>query len=99
MMQRGPVTAIDVNSRRSWFEARVPGARNLDPVGFGEGDLPADRDAVLVFYCSGFLCRKAPSAARRAERMGYRNVHVMSAGISGWVGATLPTDSGDGSSA
>ena len=97
LMQREPVTAIDVNARPSWLRARVPGALNLDPVGYRDGDLPSDKDATLVFYCSGFMCRKAPNAARRAERMGYRRVHVMSAGIAGWVGATLPTESGDAS--
>ena len=94
-MQSGPVTAIDVNSRESWLQARVPGARHLDPIGFHEGDLPSSRDAALVFYCSGPLCRKAPNAAKRAQGMGYRNVRVMSAGINGWLGATLPTEAGD----
>jgi rhodanese-related sulfurtransferase len=94
LIQNQPVTVIDVNSPQSWTAARVPGARNLDPVGYGEGDLPADRDSVLVFYCSNFLCRKAPNAARRAKGMGYRNVYLMSAGISGWESASLPTESG-----
>jgi rhodanese-related sulfurtransferase len=85
---------FDVNSRQSWLQARVPGARNLDPVAFADGDLPSDKSAVLVFYCSNPLCRKAPNAARRARKIGYGNVHVMSAGISGWLGAKLPTESG-----
>jgi rhodanese-related sulfurtransferase len=96
-MQREPVTVVDFNSRQSWLTARVPGALSLDPNGFVAGDLPADQDAFLVFYCSNFLCRKAPNAARRAEGMGYRNVHVMSAGISGWQSASLPTESGEAS--
>lgn len=95
LMQDKPVTAIDVNSHPSWVKARVPGALNLDPVGYDERSLPADKDSLLVFYCSNPLCRKAPNAARRAKQMGYRNVHVMSAGISGWLNANLPTESGD----
>lgn len=94
-LRSGDATPIDVNSRQSWLEARVPGARNLDPLGFDERDLPADKAAVLVFYCSNPLCRKAPNAARRAEDMGYQKVYVMSAGISGWRRAALPVDSGD----
>jgi rhodanese-related sulfurtransferase len=58
-------------------------------------DLPADKNSTLVFYCSGPMCRKAPSAARRAKTMGYGNVKVMAAGISGWFDTRLPTDSGD----
>ena len=94
-LQSEPIVPIDVNSRQSWNAAHVPGARSLDPVGFAESDLPADRDTELVFYCSNFLCRKAPNAARRARDMGYRNVHVMSAGISGWVDAGMPTETGE----
>lgn len=89
------VSVIDVNSRQSWMQAHVPGARNLDPTGYVESDLPPEKDAHLVFYCSNPLCRKAPNAARRAKKMGYGNVHVMSAGISGWLGARLPAESGE----
>lgn len=91
-----PVAVIDVNSRQNWMKTHVPGARNLDAAGFSDSDLPSDRNAALVFYCSNPLCMKAPRAARRAVAMGYGHVFVMSAGISGWIAATLPTQSGDG---
>jgi rhodanese-related sulfurtransferase len=94
LIEEGRVSAIDVNSAQSWAEARVPGALNLDPAAYGTGDLPPDRDALLVFYCSNPWCRKAPNAARRASALGYRNVQVMSAGIRGWVDAKLPVESG-----
>ena len=89
------VSVIDVNSRLSWIKARVPGARNLDPADYKDSDLPPDKNDVLVFYCSNPMCRKAPNAARRAKKIGYSNVHVMSAGISGWLAAKLPTESGE----
>jgi rhodanese-related sulfurtransferase len=95
MQNPGHVSVIDVNSRQSWIKARVPGARNLDPAAYKDSDLPQDKNAVLVFYCSNPMCRKAPNAARRAKKMGYSNVKVMSAGISGWLGAKLPTESGE----
>ncbi|XYJ11443.1 rhodanese-like domain-containing protein [Telluria sp. B2] len=92
-MVQGGVTVVDVNARQSWLKARVPGALNLAP-DFDAGMLPADLGTPLVFYCSNPLCRKAPQAARRAERLGYADVRVMSAGIAGWLGASLPVDSG-----
>jgi rhodanese-related sulfurtransferase len=94
MMQGQSITVIDVNSAQSWNQAHVPGASNLDPAGFRESDLPPDKDAALVFYCSNPMCRKAPNAARRARKMGYGNAHVMSAGINGWLAAKLPVESG-----
>jgi rhodanese-related sulfurtransferase len=91
LVQDAKVTTFDVNSPQSWARAHVPGAFSLDPVSYQESDLPPDRNAALVFYCSNFLCQKAPNAALRARRMGYTNVQVMSAGISGWLSAGLPT--------
>lgn len=85
-------SVIDVNAPARWAAAHVPGARNLDPAHFAEGDLPADRDTPLVFYCSNPLCTRAPRAARRARAMGYGNVRVMSAGIQGWLDARLPVE-------
>ena len=94
LMQREAVAAIDVNAAQSWLRARVPGAINLDPAGFRDDELPADKRSLLVFYCSNMLCRKAPNAARRAKAFGYGNVRVMAAGISGWLDAGLPIESG-----
>jgi len=93
-MGHGTVTVLDVNAPGSWSKARVPGAVNLDPVAYRDTDLPTDRNAELVFYCSNPMCRKAPMAARRARQMGYDNVRVMAAGISGWIAAGLPVQSG-----
>ena len=94
LMQSQAVTAVDVNAPASWLRARVPGAVNLDPAGYSDRDLPSDKHALVVFYCSNLLCRKAPSAALRAKRMGFANVRVMSAGIAGWLDAGLPVESG-----
>ena len=93
--QSGQIVVFDVNSPSSWTNTRVPGARNVDPVDYKDTDLPADRGSELVFYCSNPMCRKAPNAARRAKQMGYENVRVMSAGISGWLSSNLPTESGE----
>ncbi len=97
LMQDEPVTIVDVNAPASWAAARVPGAAHADPVALEARDLPQDKALPLVFYCSNFLCRKAPNAARRATAMGYRRVYVMSAGIKGWLDANLPTESGPAS--
>jgi rhodanese-related sulfurtransferase len=95
LVERRAVTAIDVNARSSWVRARVPGALTLDRANYQARDLPARLDAPIVFYCSNPLCSKAPLAARRAKGFGYTNVRVMSAGISGWLAADLPTESGE----
>jgi len=92
LLDLGQATAIDVNAPSRWAQARVPGARNLDPEHFSADELPGDRGATLVFYCSNAMCRKAPLAARRAKRLGFTDARVMSAGITGWVTAGLPVE-------
>jgi rhodanese-related sulfurtransferase len=94
-MQNGQLAVFDVNSHSSWIKARVPGAKNLNPVDYKDTDLPTDTSSDLVFYCSNPMCRKAPNAARRAKQMGYKNAQVMSAGISGWLSSNLPIESGE----
>ena len=94
LIERRAATVIDVNSRSSWLRAHVPGSRTLDHANYHAGDLPASLDAPIVFYCSNPFCRKAPLAARRARGFGYTDVRVMPAGITGWMAARLPTESG-----
>lgn len=93
LMEAEPITVVDVNSRDRWSQAHIPGATNLDPENFKAKDLPSDKTATVVFYCSNILCSKGPKAAKRAVKLGYQNAMVMSAGIKGWLGAKLPTQS------
>ncbi len=46
---------VDNNRRGSWLRTHVPGARQLDSGAFTAADLPADKEATLVFYCAGPL--------------------------------------------
>lgn len=94
LMQAEPITVVDVNAPERWLETHVPGAKNLDPVNFKAKDLPVDKADTVVFYCSNLLGSRGPKAASRARKLGFSNAMVMSAGIKGWVGANLPTESG-----
>jgi rhodanese-related sulfurtransferase len=94
-LREATARAFDLNSRQSYLSARVPGATLLEPGAWPESALPEDKAATLVFYCSNPFCRKAPLAARRAVKLGYRDVLVLSAGIQGWLDAGLPVESSE----
>ncbi|MCC7072808.1 MAG: rhodanese-like domain-containing protein [Deltaproteobacteria bacterium] len=49
--------------------------------------LPKNKADAAVFYCAGLKCGASKSAAMRAIKAGYTNVHVLPAGIAGWVKA------------
>ena len=87
------VVLIDVNGSESYAKRHVPTALDFDAV---EKDLakhlPADKDALIVAYCGGPKCKAYQAAANAAEKLGYKNVKHMSAGISGWVDAGEKTE-------
>lgn len=93
LIGKADVYIFDCNPSKSFNRHHVPSAKNVDPAGFREDDLPADRNAMLIFYCSDPLCGAAPYAARRARKMGFANVYVMSSGIRGWMAAGKPVES------
>ena len=86
---------IDVNGSDSYAKRHVPGALDFDAI---EKDLakslPDDKDALIIAYCGGPKCKAYQAAANAAEKLGYKNVKHMSAGISGWVDAGEKTEKG-----
>lgn len=44
---------FDNNGAGRWRRGHVPGAKNLNAYAFDASELPADKAATLVFYCSG----------------------------------------------
>lgn len=44
---------IDNNGAGRWKRSHVPSAKNLNPHTFEARELPPDKAATLVFYCSG----------------------------------------------
>ena len=44
---------FDNNGQSRWKRSHVPGAKNLNAHLYEASELPADKAATLVFYCSG----------------------------------------------
>ncbi len=82
-------TIIDVNDDETrTTKGIVPGATKLSSYDkFAMTELPADKNATLVFYCYNTLCPASGLAADRAIDAGYKDVRVMKAGIVGWKDA------------
>lgn len=70
-------------------EGIIPGAKLLSSaVSYDVAkELPAQKDAKLVFYCAGQKCMASHQAAERAIGAGYTDVTVMPDGIKGWKAA------------
>lgn len=98
-LQKDKVVLLDANGTESWQKAHIPGA-----IDFEKNEkklakvLPADKNAMVVAYCGGPQCKAYQEAAKAAEKLGYKNVRYLSAGISGWKSAGEKTASGKQSS-
>ncbi|CAM3555713.1 rhodanese-like domain-containing protein [Shewanella pealeana] len=82
---------FDVNTLELWAEGYIPGA-----IYFNVKDwkklLPANKDALMVFYCANRLCNASEVAAHSVMKMGYTNVKQMPDGIYGWRLANRVTE-------
>ena len=89
------VTLIDVNGEESYQKGHIPGAMDFS----AKKDkfatvLPTDKKALVVAYCGGPKCQAYSAAAKAAQKLGYKNVKHLSAGISGWLQAGEKTEKG-----
>lgn len=88
------VTVIDVNGSDSYNKGHIPGAIDFTAKKKELANvLPKDKNALIVAYCGGPKCSAYKQAATAAEKLGYKNVKHLSAGISGWNQAGEKTDS------
>lgn len=79
------VTLIDVNGTETWEKGHIPGAIDFESNEEKIASLlPKDKNALIVAYCGGPKCMAYKQAAKVAEKLGYKNVKHLSAGISGW---------------
>ena len=79
------VVLLDANGTDSFKAGHIPGAIDFESQGKNLASvLPKDKNALIVAYCGGPQCSAYQSAAKAAEKLGYKNVKHLSAGISGW---------------
>ena len=79
---------LDVNGTESYQKGHVPTALNYEAVKDKlASSLPADKDTLIIAYCGSPKCKAYKEAAEAAEKLGYKNVKHMSAGIKGWKDA------------
>ena len=79
-----PMFLFDDNSDERYAQGHVPTAKHLKVDDVTTQALPADKAAMLVFYCSSDKCSACHHAAEAAIALGYSNVWIMPEGIKGW---------------
>jgi rhodanese-related sulfurtransferase len=85
----GKKVGLVVDSRpkmKKFNKGHIPGAINIPFSAFDKmaGLLPADKGALLVFYCEGLACPLSHKSAFKAEKLGYKNIVVYAKGYPDW---------------
>jgi len=79
MLKNSSAMLVDARDAESFTAGHIDGAVN-----FASLQLPADKNAALVFYCGGVRCPAAGKAAKKAVEQGYTNVMVYKGGWADW---------------
>jgi rhodanese-related sulfurtransferase len=71
---------------RQYDPGHIPGAVNIPDTQFDKlvDRLPADKATKLIFYCGGVECMLSHDSARKAEKLGYTDIHVYADGMPDW---------------
>ena len=85
-----PDGVLIVDSRptaRMYDPGHIPTAVSIPDTQFEKmtDRLPADKAALLVFYCGGVDCILSHKSAFKAEKLGYGNVKVYAEGYPDWL--------------
>ena len=69
-----------------FMEGAIPTAVNLPFPAFDKNvdKLPADKGALVIFYCSGKTCNMSPGSLAKARKLGYTNAKVFIDGMPAW---------------
>lgn len=78
----GGYTLIDARPEIKYVEGHLPWAINIPFQELNDriSELPADKNAMLVFYCGGLKCDLSHKSADLATGLGYQNVLVYAEG-------------------
>jgi rhodanese-related sulfurtransferase len=82
----GNFALIDSRPLPRFQQGTIPGSINVPYPAWDKvvGRLPADKNALLVFFCQGVTCQMSPLSQRKAIALGYKNTKVYHEGVPEW---------------
>lgn len=85
--EKGKYFLFDSRPAPRFMEGAIPTAVNLPFPAFDKNidKLPADKAALVIFYCSGKTCNMSPGSLAKAKKLGYTNAKVFIDGMPAWA--------------
>ena len=78
---------VDSRPGNMYQHGHIPTAVSMPFFAFdkvAEKILPKSKEVLQIYYCTGFSCVLSPLSAKKAEKLGYKNVKVFHAGLPAW---------------
>lgn len=84
--EKGKYFLFDSRPAPRFMEGSIPSAVNLPFPAFDKlvDRLPADKQALVIFFCSGKTCNMSPGSLAKAKKLGYTNAKVFIEGMPAW---------------
>lgn len=85
--EKGHYFLFDSRPAPRFMEGSIPTAVNMPFPAFDKqvDKLPADKNALVIFFCSGKTCNMSPGSLAKAKKLGYTNAKVFVDGLPGWA--------------
>ena len=85
--EKGGYFLFDSRPAPRFMEGTIPTAVNLPFPAFDKNvdKLPADKNALVIFFCSGKTCNMSPGSLTKARKLGYTNAKVFIDGMPAWT--------------
>ena len=82
----GNFALVDSRPLPRFQQGSIPGAISVPYPAWDKvvNRLPADKNALLVFFCQGVTCQMSPLSQRKAIALGHKNTKVYHEGIPQW---------------
>ena len=86
MDEKQPYTLIDARPKRVTDKGVIPTALAISDTDFDKNvdKLPADKAALVVYYCGGLECVLSDASADKARKLGWTNVVTYPEGYPEW---------------
>jgi rhodanese-related sulfurtransferase len=92
-LEKSNIKLIEVLDEEAFNREHIKGAINipLERIGTEAKDRFKQDDEIAV-YCSNFDCSASPTAAKKLENLGFKNVYDYEGGKKDWKEAGFPME-------
>jgi len=92
-LDNNEVKLVEVLDEEDYNKEHIKGAMNIPLERIGtEAKDKFDKEDHIVVYCSDFDCSASPTAAKKLDGLGFKNVYDYQGGKKDWKDAGLPME-------